>query len=221
MRDTLSLTTVLLIFLLGVLGNALIGGVLPAAVAAVIAGLLANFLFTPPFGSFTITEPENVFALVVFVVVGVTVASVVDRSATRARQAAQGRAEAQLVAAAATSVLNSADPVHAVLEQARVGFGMRSVALLAAAGRHTVVSTAGPTSGRRRDRRPPTPPAARRARRRAGTAGSRTCRRRGARPDRRNRAGPSRCTAGHCHRPTANSSRSSPPRPRSPPNAIG
>ena len=130
-RGSLGLSTVLLIFLLGVLGNALIGGVLPAAVAAVTAGLLANYFYTPPFGSFTITHVENAFALVVFVIVGVTVASVVDRSSIRARQAAQGKAEAQLVAAAATSVINSTDPVHAVLEQARIGFGMQAVQLLA------------------------------------------------------------------------------------------
>jgi len=147
-RDSLGLSTVLLVFLLGVLGNALIGGALPAAAAAVIAGLLANYLFTPPFGSFTITQPENAFALVVFLIVGVTVASVVDRSTIRARQAAQGKAEAQLVAAAATSVINSTDPVHAVLEQARVGFGMRSVQLVstvdAPTGTYRVVSSAGP-----------------------------------------------------------------------------
>jgi len=147
-RGNLTLSTVLLILLLGVLGNALIGGVAPAALAAVIAGLLANLLFTPPIGSFTIAQPENAFALAVFVVVGVTVASVVDRSAARARQAATGRAEAQLVAAAATAVLNSADPVHAVLEQARVGFQMASVALLSAPGDRSngyrVVGTAGP-----------------------------------------------------------------------------
>ncbi len=146
-RDSLGLTTVLLVFLLGVLGNALIGGVLPAAVAALIAGLLANFLFTPPYGSFSISRPENAFGLVVFVIIGVTVASVVDRSALRARQAARGRSEAQLVAAAATGVLNSADPVHAVLEQARVGFAMRSVLLLsgvdAVDGHYRVVSSAG------------------------------------------------------------------------------
>src|SRR5664280_1736685 len=115
-RDGLALSTVLLIFLLGVIGNALIGGVAPAAVAAVIAGLLANYFYTPPIGSLTITQPGNVFALLVFIVVGVTVASIVDRSATRARQATQGKAEAQLVAAAATSVVNSPNPVHAVLE---------------------------------------------------------------------------------------------------------
>ena len=146
-RGSLTLSTVLLILLLGVLGNALVGGVAPAAFAAIIAGLLANLLFTPPIGSFTIAQPENAFALVVFVVVGVTVASVVDRSAARARQAARGRAEAQLVAAAATAVLNSAEPVHAVLEQARVGFQMTSVALLSGSGdrpgRYRVIGTAG------------------------------------------------------------------------------
>ena len=102
LRHDLALSTVLLIFLLGVLANALIGGVLPAALAAVIAGVLANLLFTPPYGSLTIAQPENAFALVVFVVVGVTVASVVDRSAVRASQATRGRAEAQLVASVAT-----------------------------------------------------------------------------------------------------------------------
>ncbi|MEP6559475.1 MAG: DUF4118 domain-containing protein [Nakamurella sp.] len=129
LRHDLALSTVLLIFLLGVLANALIGGVLPAALAALIAGLLANLLFTPPYGSLTISQPENAFALVVFVVVGVTVASVVDRSAGRAIAAARGRAEAQLIAAVATSVVDAADPVHAVLEQARAGFAMTSVAL--------------------------------------------------------------------------------------------
>ena len=145
-RGSFALSTVLMIFILGVLANALIGGVLPAAVAALIAGLLANFLFTPPYGSLTISQPENAFALVVFVVVGVTVASVVDRSAVRARQAARGRAEAQLIASVATSVVDAVDPVQAVLEQARVGFGMTSVALLTmsgSAGTGRAVSTAG------------------------------------------------------------------------------
>ncbi len=130
-RGGLALSTVLLIFLLGVLANALIGGVLPALLAAVIAGILANFLFTPPYGSLAIAQPENLFSLIVFTVVGVTVASVVDRSTIRAREAARGRAEAQLIAAVATNVMDSSDPVRAVLEQARVGFGMTSVVLLA------------------------------------------------------------------------------------------
>ena len=199
-RGSLGLSTVLLIFLLGVLGNALIGGVLPAAVAAVIAGLLANYLFTPPVGSFTITQPENAFALVVFVVVGVTVASVVDRSALRARQAARGRSEAQLVAAAATSVLNSTDPVHAVLEQARVGFGMRSV-LLAVDHRHRDRRVPGGLQRRPRRRRP-----------RPTGRSTRTPPTSPSRPVPRSRAGSSRCTGGRCRRRTSDWCRCSPPR---------
>ncbi|WP_205850188.1 DUF4118 domain-containing protein [Nakamurella flava] len=130
LRGALNLTTVLLVFQLGVLGNALIGGVLPAAAAAVTAGVLANLLFVPPLGSLTIAQPENAFAIVVFVIVGVTVASVVDRSAQRAVEAARGRAEAQMIAAAATGIAEDADPVHAVLEQVRVAFGMRRARLL-------------------------------------------------------------------------------------------
>jgi two-component system sensor histidine kinase KdpD len=70
---------------------------------------------------------------------------VVDRSAVRASQATRGRAEAQLVASVATSIVHAADAVHAVLDQARVGFGMTSVVLLSTAepGLPRPVSVAG------------------------------------------------------------------------------
>ena len=157
-RQQLNLTTVLLVLLLGVQATALIGGVLTAVVTALIAGVLANVLFTPPFGSLTIAEPQNAFAIVVFVVVGVTVATIVDRSRVAAGQAAKGRAEAQLLAALATTMAEPGDPLTAVLEQARVGFGMIGAALLGPenAGDETAPSepaalgsSGGRTSGRR------------------------------------------------------------------------
>lgn len=136
-RSELGLPTVLLIFLLGVQTMALIGGVVPAAVTAIIASVLANLLFTPPYLSLTIAEPQNVFALVVFLIVGVTAASIVDRSRKAAGQAARGQAEAQLLAAVATTMAMPGDPLTAVLEQARIGFGMtRAVLLKTAAGQH-------------------------------------------------------------------------------------
>ncbi|MTD16033.1 DUF4118 domain-containing protein [Nakamurella sp. YIM 132087] len=128
-RDGLNLSSVLLVFLLGVLANGLIGGAVPAAVSALIAGVLANLLYTPPVGSLTIAQPQNIFALVVFVIVGATVATIVDRSTGRARAAAKGRAEAQLVAALAGDVLEADDGVRAVVDRARVGFGMSRVVL--------------------------------------------------------------------------------------------
>lgn len=143
-RDAFNLPTVLLIFLLGVQTTALIGGVLPAAVTAVIASVLANLLFTPPYGSLTIAEPANAFALVVFLAVGVTVATIVDRSRESAAQAARGQAEAQLLAAVAGVAAGPGDCLLAILEQARVGFGMTAAALLA------VPSTASPRPSSRR-----------------------------------------------------------------------
>jgi two-component system sensor histidine kinase KdpD len=131
LRSGLNLSTVLLILLLGVQATALIGGVLPAAVTAVIASVLANLLFTPPYGSLTITEPQNVFALVVFLIVGVTVASIVDRSRASAAQAVRGQADAQMLAAVAATMAAPGDPVTAILEQARTGFGMTGAALIA------------------------------------------------------------------------------------------
>jgi len=129
-RDAFNLSTVLLIFLLGVQTTALIGGVVPAAVTAIIASVLANLLFTPPYGSLTIAEPANAFALLVFLVVGVSVASIVDRSRDSAALAARGQAEAQMLAAIAGSMAEPGDPLIAVLEQARIGFGMTGAALL-------------------------------------------------------------------------------------------
>ncbi len=129
-RSGLGLPTVLLIFLLGVQTTALIGGILPAAITAIIASVLANLLFTPPYGSLTIAEPQNAFALLVFIAVGVTVASIVDRSRTAAGQAARGQAEAQLLAAVANTMAQPGNPLNAVLEQARIGFGMTRAVLL-------------------------------------------------------------------------------------------
>ncbi len=146
-RSGLGLPTVLLVFLLGVQAAALIGGVLPAAVTAVIAGLLANLLFTPPYGSLTIAEPQNVFALLVFVIVGVTVATIVDRSRTAAEQASRGKAEAQLLASVANTMALPGNPLLAVLDQARIGFSMNSALLLnggeAGPGARTVVAAVG------------------------------------------------------------------------------
>lgn len=129
LRGSLNLSTELLVFLLGVLATSLIGGVLPALVSALAAGMAANFFFTPPVGSVTIAQPANVFAIAVFVVVAVTVASIVDRSRRRAAEAAKRQAQAQFLAAVATRSAAADDPLAEVLQQAREAFGMRLVQL--------------------------------------------------------------------------------------------
>jgi two-component system sensor histidine kinase KdpD len=131
-RDSLSLSTVLLTYLLGVIAVSLIGGLMPAVVTAVIAGLFANYFFVSPIGTLTISEPENVFAIVTFVLVGSVVATIVDRSAARAQEAARRRAESNVLAALSVGVLGRGNGVRALLEQACETFGMRSAALFEA-----------------------------------------------------------------------------------------
>ncbi len=150
-RGGFNLPTVLLIFLLGVQMTALIGGVLPAVVSAVIASVLANLLFTPPYGSLTIAQPQNAFALVVFVAVGVTVASIVDRSRASAAEAARGQAEAQMLASVAGTMAAPGDPLAAILEQARVGFGMDAAALLSTSSQPPVAVRVLASVGRQHD----------------------------------------------------------------------
>ena len=43
-----------------VVATALIGGLAPAVVSALVSALLLNYLFTPPLYTLTIAEPENV-----------------------------------------------------------------------------------------------------------------------------------------------------------------
>ncbi len=129
LRDALSLTTVLLTYLLGVIATSLVGGLAPAIFTSVAAGLLVNDFFVSPLGTFTIAEPANAFAIAVFVFVGAVVATIVDRSAARAQQAARRGAEANVLASLSVGVLRRQDGVNALLDQARETFGMRSAAL--------------------------------------------------------------------------------------------
>ncbi|HEV8167673.1 MAG TPA: DUF4118 domain-containing protein, partial [Actinomycetota bacterium] len=126
----LNLSSELLLYLLLVVGIALIGGFYPALAAAVAASLLLNWYFTPPVGTFTIAERNNVLALLVFVVVAAAVSAVVERAARRTREAARAAAEAATLATLAGSVLQGANPLAALLDQVRETFGLATVSLL-------------------------------------------------------------------------------------------
>ncbi|MBB3042334.1 DUF4118 domain-containing protein [Nocardioides soli] len=120
-----------LLFLAVTVLVALIGGMLPALVAALGGFLLMNWYFTPPVSRFTVAEPTNVVALVVFVAVAIGVASVVDRASRRASDAVRARTEATTMASLSRSVLTGQDTADAVVERLRETFGQRAVSLLA------------------------------------------------------------------------------------------
>ncbi len=75
------------IFFVGVLIVALLGGVAPAAVSAVLSGLLLNYFLTEPRYTFTIAEPDSAITEVVLLVMAVAVAALVDRASSREREA--------------------------------------------------------------------------------------------------------------------------------------
>jgi two-component system sensor histidine kinase KdpD len=133
-RDVYDLPTVLMLFLALTVGVALAGGLWPAVVAAVVGGLLANYLFTPPLYTLTIAKPENALALGVLVAVAVAVSAVVDLAARRTAQAARARAEADTLTTLAGSVLRGEDAVPALLEQVRETFALDAAALLERGG---------------------------------------------------------------------------------------
>jgi two-component system, OmpR family, sensor histidine kinase KdpD len=125
--DALNLTSDVLVFLLAVVGVALVGGLWPAIGAAVAASLLLNFYFTAPTGRFAIAERNNALALGVFVAVAAMVSAVVDLAARRSSQAARATAEAETLSTLAGDVLRGES---ALLDRLRQSFGMTSAALL-------------------------------------------------------------------------------------------
>ena len=92
--DDVTLATDLLLLLVMTVTIAVVGGVVVGVVAALAASLLANYYFVEPTGTLTISDPENVVALVIFVLAAVGASVLIDRVGTRSREAMQARAEA-------------------------------------------------------------------------------------------------------------------------------
>jgi two-component system sensor histidine kinase KdpD len=130
MRGALTLPGDLLLFLLLVVVVAAIGGLLPALVAAVSGSLFANYYFTPPLHTFTISEGENLFALFVFIVVAGVVSYLVSVASRRSAEAARARAEAETLAALGGTLVAADDPLPQLVAQLRAAFSADSVAVL-------------------------------------------------------------------------------------------
>ena len=130
MRGGLNLTSDVLVFLVWVILVALVGGFVPAFLAAIIGSLLLNYYFIPPIHQLTIAQANNALALGVFVGVGLLVSSVVDTAARRTKQAARANAESELLATTAGNVLRGQQGLTALLDRIREAFGMNSVTLL-------------------------------------------------------------------------------------------
>ncbi|HUD38767.1 MAG TPA: DUF4118 domain-containing protein [Streptosporangiaceae bacterium] len=114
-RHSLSLPDDSLIFLVCVVGVAVVGGFWPAVLAAITASLLLNWYFTPPVHTLTIANPKDVLALLLFITVAVSVSSVVHLAARRAIQAKRSTEDAAALLELAQTVLGGSDAPAAVL----------------------------------------------------------------------------------------------------------
>ncbi|BBX31416.1 sensor protein KdpD [Mycolicibacterium mageritense DSM 44476 = CIP 104973] len=117
------------LFFVGVLIVALLGGVAPAALSAVLSGLLLNYFLIAPRHTFTIADPDSALTIVVLLAVAVAVAALVDGAAKRAREARRASQEAELLALFAGSVLRGAD-LGTLLERVRETYSQRAVSLM-------------------------------------------------------------------------------------------
>jgi len=86
-------TTVALVLLLLVLFVATAWGSKPAILASLLGVACFNFFFLPPFGTFSIAEPENWIAFIAFMITAVTAGQLSARARQRAVEANAARQE--------------------------------------------------------------------------------------------------------------------------------
>ena len=129
-RDSLSLGSTLLLYLLVVVIAAAVGGAWVGGLSAVVAFLIVNWYFTPPIHTWTVSESQNVLALVVFLVVAAVVSVLVTVAAQRSLEAARARGEAASLVQLAGALLSDQDPLPEIMRQLLVTFGLHSVAVL-------------------------------------------------------------------------------------------
>lgn len=130
LRGNLSLSSDILLFLLAVVIVSLVGGFLPALLAALEASVLLNCYFVEPLHTLSIAHFDNVLALVVFLLIAAMVSRVVDVSARRSSEAARSNAEAEPLSALAGSLPRDEQALPALLDRVRETSAVTSVTLL-------------------------------------------------------------------------------------------
>ncbi len=117
------------LFFIGVLVVALLGGIAPAVLSALLSGVLLNYFLIAPRRDFTIAEPDAAITEVVLLLVAIAVSVLVDGAAARAREAGRASHEAELLTLFAGSVLRGAD-LETLLERVRETYSQRAVSIL-------------------------------------------------------------------------------------------
>lgn len=121
--------TDMLVQLSGTIAVALVGGLWPAVLAAVLSSAVVNLSAVHPLGTLGISDPENVLALLIFLAVAIAVSLVVGISARRSREAAAAGAEAAALGELSRSTLAQHYTVDEFMERIREYFQSQGAGL--------------------------------------------------------------------------------------------
>ncbi len=140
-------TTVALMFLVSVLLTSAYWGLRYALVMAVAATAAFNFFFLPPFGTFTISDPQNWVALFAFLLTAVVASDLAERARREAEGAKQRRREVERLFGLSQRLLasdNVLEMLNALPKYVQDTFSVGSVVVMAAD--HPTVYRASPDS---------------------------------------------------------------------------
>jgi two-component system sensor histidine kinase KdpD len=107
----ISTTAAALIFVLAVVGATAVGGQIAGIVAAPLSFLVLNFLFTPPRYTFVVNKTDDLLALVVFLIVALTVGTLLSLALSSRDRMQLREVEARLMTRLSTHLL-SGDPAE-------------------------------------------------------------------------------------------------------------
>ena len=94
LKDLLSIQVIALVYLLPVILSARLWGLGPGILSAIVCFLCLNYYFLPPYFKFTVNEPQDLFALIVFLINAVVISQMLgqDRQSLAAAMAREREA---------------------------------------------------------------------------------------------------------------------------------
>lgn len=120
LRDRSTTTTVpALIYILGVVVAAVVGGIRGGLAASFLSFLGLNFFFTPPFYTFEVEKPEDIVALVVFLIVSTVVANLFTQLQRQRERAASRETETRVLYQMASRLLGAGSQKRVLEDFAR------------------------------------------------------------------------------------------------------
>jgi two-component system sensor histidine kinase KdpD len=113
-HDEIGLLNEGLVFLLLTLALSATWGWRVGLFAALLTNIALNFFFTPPLHTFTVADPQNVFGLLVFLLVSVVGGSLLSRARGAADLARRRQAETEIILQLSRELIGRTDPSDAL-----------------------------------------------------------------------------------------------------------